>query len=204
MSVVVRNNILNLLFISMVIACTADEFCAEPTESVATLKFYSRVGRILSDTTVKGFSAIGINASDSLLYDSVDISAINLPFSASDTSVAFLLTFSIPDTLFVTDTIDTDTLKNIPVGKMIAQHMRTGKSSLADSIIVDTIPFYYYKYDTISFNYSPVLFFISQSCGYTYQYDVGSVHSTNNVIDTILISSGTITTNGNENFKILF
>ncbi len=188
----------------MAIACATDDFCAEPTESVASLKFYSRVGRILSDTTVKGFSAMGINEYDSLLYDSIDISGFYLPLSASDTFCSFLLTFSIPDTLFITDTIDTDTLKFTSTGMIMTQYRLTQLSNLADSIIIDTIPFYYYKYDTITFNYSPVLFFISQSCGFTYQYEVGSVQSTNNVIDTILISSGTITTNGNENFKVLF
>lgn len=199
-----RRKILISLIISTLIGCTTSDFCSEPTESVATLKFYSRVGRILSDTTVKGFSAMGMNTSDSLLYDSIDVSAFYLPLSASDTSCSFLLTFSIPDTLFITDTIDTDTLTNNPAGRINTQYRLTTKSNHADSIIVDTIPFYYYKYDTITLNYSPVLFYISQSCGFTYHYNVGSIQATGNVIDTILITSGTINTNGNENFKVLF
>lgn len=74
---------------------------------------------------------------------------------------------------------------------------------LTDSVIIDTIPYYYYEYDTISFYYLPVLYFISQSCGFTYHYQVDSVEFTNTIIDTVLINSDLITTKGNENFKVL-
>ena len=204
MRIVSRINVLILLIISTLSGCTTEEYCAEPTDSVATLKFYSRVGRILSDTTVKGFSAMGLNTNDSLIYDSVDISAFQLPLSAADTICSFVLTFSIPDTLFIADTITTDMMKYNTANNGLIPSRFSQHQNLADSIIIDTIPFYYYKYDTISLHYSPVLYFISQPCGFIYNYNVATIQSTTNVIDTILINSGSITTSGNENFKVLF
>lgn len=200
---VASKNILILLLFSLFIACSDDEFCAEPTESLAVLKFYSSNGINLNDTTVLGFSAIGINVYDSLLYDSINTGSFKLPYSATETSSSFILSFSIPDTLFLTDTIDTDSLLNTAIERSIVQNGMSRSMVLSDSVIIDTIPYYYYKYDTISFYYLPVLHFISQSCGFTYHYQIESVQSTKNIIDTILINSDLITTKGNENFKVL-
>lgn len=162
------------LLIILYTACASEEFCAEPTESQAIIKFYTRVGLILNDTSVTNFSARGMIDYDSLLYDSANVSSISLPFSSSSNSSSFILAFSIPDTLFV-----------------------------SDSGSIDTIPFAYYEYDTISFHYSNNLIFISQACGFTYHFHVDSFKSTRNIIDTILTSSGTVTTEEYENFKVL-
>lgn len=196
-------NILVTLVISLFITCTTDEFCAEPTESVANLKFYSRVGRLLNDTNVVGFSVSGIIEYDSLLYDSVSTNSIKLPFSASKTLSSFIFAFSIPDTLFIPDTINNDNEIIASMNDILAQNNPIIKSDLLDSITTDTIPYYYYMYDTVSFFYSHELYFISQSCGFTYHYKIDSLQSTNNVIDSIIINSGLITTSGNENFKVL-
>ena len=158
-----------LVIFSLIITCSKDEFCAEPTESTALCNFYTRSGSLLSDTTIHGFSVTGIVDYDSLLYDSASLRAFNLPFSARSDSCFFIMSFIIHDTLYVPD----------------------------------TVPIYYYEYDTLSFFYSPVLYYISKSCGFTYHYQVDSVETTNNIIDTIMINSGLITTKENENFKIL-
>ena len=203
MKLITSKNTVIILIISLFIACTTDEFCAEPTESLARLKFYSRVGSLLNDTTVPGFSVTGIIDYDSLLYDSVNTKSIDLPFSASANSSSFIMSFSIPDTLYVSDTIHTNTLLASINIKTWTHNNQKRVLEPVDTIVIDTIPNPYYLYDTISFFYSPVLYFISQACGFTYHYRVDSVQSTNNVIDTILINSDLITTKGNENFKVL-
>lgn len=192
-----------MLIIASFFACSTDEFCAEPTESLANLKFYSRLGRLLNDTTVLGFSAAGIFNPDSLLYDSVNTGSFDLPLSPSASSSVFVFSFSIPDTLYLTDTIHTES-QVLPTEWRDRMQLAPSEAMLpADSVIIDTIPYFYYKYDTVSFYYSKELYFISQSCGFTYHYLIDSVASTKNVIDTIVTNTGTITTSGNEDFKIL-
>jgi hypothetical protein len=167
----INKRIFFTLACSLIISCSADDFCEEPIESTAFLSFYTHVGGILNDTSVTGFSVTGLIDYDSLLYDSVSTSSFELPFSASSNSSSFILSFSIPDTLFLTDTTDT-----------ILWHS---------------------EFDTISFSYSPELYFISQPCGFTYHYMVDCVRYSKNIIDTITISSGLVTTKENENCKVL-
>lgn len=203
MRITTSKYIIILLTSFQIIACSKDEFCAEPTESLAYLRFYSKVGRLLTDTSVIGFTVTGIIDYDSLLYDSVNTSTFKLPLSAARTSSSFIMSFSIPDTLIVTDTIDTDTLLTATALKKLNHSGQLNNASQTDTVVIDTTIFYYYKYDTISIYYLPVLYFISQSCGFTYHYQVDSVQSTKNVIDTIITNSGLITTKDNENFKVL-
>jgi hypothetical protein len=203
MSIVIRRFILFFFAAHIIGACSTDEFCAEPTEALANLRFYNRVGRILHDTTVLGFSVSGLNISDSLLYDSVSASSFKLPFSATSQSISFILTFSIPDTLYLIDTVETGNQITKRFQENMIKTLAISKFALADSITIDTIPYFYYAYDTLSFFYTQLLQFISQSCGYIYNYQVDSVHSTTHVIDTVIINSANITTKGNENFKVL-
>jgi hypothetical protein len=133
----------------------------------------------------------------------VNTSTFELPLSASATSSSFILSFAIPDTVITTDTINTDTLEAATVLIKSNNIGFSPETGLADSVVIDTTIVYFYKFDTVSITYSPVLFFISQSCGFTYHYQVEDVHSTRNVIDTIIINSDLITTEDNENFKVL-
>src|SRR5690606_13610136 len=58
--------------------------------------------------------------------------------------------------------------------------------------------------DTINIMYSSHLFFISNDCGYTYNYNIESVSITNHYIDSIAISNKEITTEGNKKHIRLF
>lgn len=51
--------------------------------------------------------------------------------------------------------------------------------------------------DTIVFRYSRRLQFLSNACGYTYYYDINSVSTTNNIIDSFLITDRSVTSNVN-------
>lgn len=51
--------------------------------------------------------------------------------------------------------------------------------------------------DTIIFRYTRRLQFLSNACGYTYYYNINSVSTTNNIIDSFLITDRNVTSNVN-------
>ncbi len=55
------------------------------------------------------------------------------------------------------------------------------------------------KFDTITFYYQKSLKFLSNACGYTYFYNIDSVQSTHNIIDSIHILNASVTNNVNTN-----
>ena len=59
--------------------------------------------------------------------------------------------------------------------------------------------------DTITFSYTSFLHLISKECGYTYYYTLSELPVfTNNVIDSVSISKGFITTLNEENIRIYY
>lgn len=49
--------------------------------------------------------------------------------------------------------------------------------------------------DTITFFYSPVVHFISNSCGYNYYYNINNVKFTRNLFDSVAIVNSNVTNN---------
>ncbi len=59
--------------------------------------------------------------------------------------------------------------------------------------------------DTVSFNYTRQLDFLSNACGYTYFYNLLQISNTGHNIDSIVLENPGITTNVNvENIKVYF
>jgi hypothetical protein len=59
--------------------------------------------------------------------------------------------------------------------------------------------------DTITFSYTSFLHLISKECGYTYYYTLSEIPVfTNNAIDSVSITKGSITTLNEENIRIYY
>jgi len=59
--------------------------------------------------------------------------------------------------------------------------------------------------DTITFYYSKSLQFLSTACGYTYFYNLKSVHTTNNSIDSVVITTYDVNSDASkEHLKIYY
>lgn len=58
--------------------------------------------------------------------------------------------------------------------------------------------------DTITFNYEIVPWFVSSACGVIYKYDMTSIETTHNFIDSVTCPLGTIDNANIENIKIYF
>ncbi|MBD5358223.1 MAG: hypothetical protein HDR88_14730 [Bacteroides sp.] len=62
----------------------------------------------------------------------------------------------------------------------------------------------YHIADTITFNYDIVPWFVSAACGAVYYYDMTSIETTHNIIDSVTCPLGTIDNSDIENLKIYF
>ena len=58
--------------------------------------------------------------------------------------------------------------------------------------------------DTITFHYTSFPYLVSKECGFTFYNNIESVHSTKNIIDTIIVRYSTVTTGNEENMRIFF
>ncbi|MBA3829151.1 MAG: hypothetical protein H0X33_09465 [Taibaiella sp.] len=80
-------------------------------------------------------------------------------------------------------------------------------SSVSDStvwtITPDTTLLSILPPDTLVFHYLRQLTFISNSCGYSYNYNIRQVNTTHNSIDSVIIVNASVTSNANvEHLKI--
>lgn len=83
-----------------------------------------------------------------------------------------------------------------------------GVSTLPFSLDPDTTTIQYIVYpnydetpnikDTLTVTYKSHLFFISNSCGFTYNYEIVDAHATFNVFDSISISEREVSTDGSK------
>lgn len=62
----------------------------------------------------------------------------------------------------------------------------------------------YHIADTITFNYNIVPWFVSSACGVVYNYEMTSIETTHNIIDSVICPLGTIDNANIENLKIYF
>ena len=122
---------------------------------------------------------------------SLNINTQHLPI---DTSTVFIDT-ALPSAVFIPLT----TTPN-KTGTIYPQQANFTISLSPDSTIckwavtTDTPNF---PYDTITFYYERKLQFISNACGYTYFYNIDSVHTTHLFIDSIHILNTSVTNNVN-------
>ncbi len=58
--------------------------------------------------------------------------------------------------------------------------------------------------DTITIDYEPYNHFISNSCGYTYYYNIKNVHSTNYWVDSVRINQADVTASAQQRHLILY
>jgi Family of unknown function (DUF6452) len=178
---------------AFVFACR-DDSCSESMVSNVNIHFYKN--KTTKDTAIYYLSVYGTGQSDSLIYDSSSmISNISLPIDHNNNQSEFILSFV---TFSGTDTIVDSTL-------------------VVDSIIPapepDTI--WKYKYsshlkniyenytETLNIGYKRELELITPECGFTYIFNLDSIGSTKNIIDSIYTRKATIERGSNEeNIKI--
>lgn len=58
--------------------------------------------------------------------------------------------------------------------------------------------------DTITFNYNPIPYFVSEECGAMYQYTIKNVSYTQHLIDSVVVTDSMITNVDIERIKIYF
>lgn len=68
--------------------------------------------------------------------------------------------------------------------------LNPGKDSTRYTFRVDTLST---TYDTITYYYTPLLHFISNSCGYNYYYTVNDVKFTRNLLDSMRLNDNNVT-----------
>ena len=119
---------------------------------------------------------------------------INTQHLTTDTSTIFVDT-ALPSAVFVPLTTTSNKTATI-----YPQEANFTISLSPDSVIcqwaftTDTPNFYY---DTLTFFYERKLQFISNACGYTYFYNIDSVHTTHHNVDSIHILNTSVTNNVN-------
>lgn len=60
-------------------------------------------------------------------------------------------------------------------------------------------------YDTITFFYTPIVHFISNSCGYNYYFTINNVKSTHNLFDSVALPNSSVTNDiGAKNVQLYF
>ena len=195
------------------ISCNPEEVCLEDTQALVNIGFYQLVNGIEKDTTLQGLSVRGKREPDSLLYDSLlNVSAVSVPLSQLDDHADFIFTFTLQDTIYVTN--------SIPVIDSIGTRQEPDTVFEADTFYVDfiTVPDtfwtdsvfilpeleYYPETDTVHFFYERSLNLISDECGFTHFFTLSDVISTENVIDHLTVTAPEIEISDEEHIKIFF
>lgn len=59
-------------------------------------------------------------------------------------------------------------------------------------------------YDTLTLRYVPSLRFISNSCGYTYYYEIASISGTRNVTDSVVLNNKNVNNEGSVRHVLIY
>ena len=185
-----------LLISSIFISCENDETCNDPVQPTVNIGFYTYQEGTEIDQSFDGFTAQGIDADTLFLYDQEnDIHEISLPLSPLADASAFILTFTLPDTNYVQN--------SIPVIDSIILEPEPD-TLWVDSVFIDTIPYTYELSDTITFYYERELVMLSKECGFTYFFDIHDIEMTFHVIKSYAILEPEIVITDEESVKFYF
>ena len=97
-----KNSLIPLFSLILLLSCNTQDICDEYDESFLIARFRTLVSGEITDTTLQGFSVFGIREGwvDRLLYDSVSLNRIALPFDPNnDYSRSVIFTEEKRDTL---------------------------------------------------------------------------------------------------------
>ena len=119
---------------------------------------------------------------------------IHCVHKTTDTGTVFVDT-ALPATLFAAFT---DSGTQYIIYRNQTANFTISLSSASDSckwgITTDTL---HRNFDTLTFFYQRKLQFISNACGYSYFYNLDSVHTTKKIIDSVHITNANVTNNVN-------
>jgi len=76
----------------LVNSCTGDNACKQSRDVYLVVSFRTTFPKTEHDTTLPDLSVYGLSHSDSLLYDSANVSKVSLPLNPSSDSTGFVLT----------------------------------------------------------------------------------------------------------------
>ena len=92
--------LISVLF--LMVSCVTQEVCNDNSQSELVARFKTVISEAVSDTTISGVTLYGIREGkpDSLLYDSSDISSVELPLDPHHTYSRFVMKINeLSDTL---------------------------------------------------------------------------------------------------------
>ncbi|MBN1144030.1 MAG: hypothetical protein JXA72_06390 [Bacteroidales bacterium] len=135
-------------------ACGEEQECTESIVPKSTIGFYTLSENKITSAVIKDLSVYGL-ARDSMLYDTVDKSAITLPLSQTQDNCLFV--------------------------------MKIGT-----------------EYDTLRFNYTRDLDFVSKECGFTMRCTIYKFEFTTHLIDSAQIIYPYVHTTETENIRLFF
>jgi hypothetical protein len=165
----------------------------EPMTTHLNIHFYKN--RTNKDSAIYHLLAYGIDHGDSLIYDTNLISFIKLPLDQNNDQSRFILTMTaFVDTVHILDsTLVIDSIITEPTPDTIWKFKY--------SFIVNNI-FETYN-ETLTVGYNREIELVNPECGFSCNFRVDSIWSTNNIIDSIYIRKATLERGSDEeNIKI--
>ncbi len=98
------------------------------------------------------------------------------------------------------------------IGSGMEEYIYEDKASASNTTLplnpgASSVSFYVSVNDTtdiVTFNYSSEPYMYSKECGYTWFYDIMSVSSTNNIIDSVSVTKDKATISDEENIRIYY
>jgi hypothetical protein len=184
-----------LIISTAIIYCCKDEVCTQNLISEVNIKFYDSASHTKAIDTLFLY---GMGHSDSMLYDSAPkVSSVLLPLDQNTDLSRFILDFEIitSKTIIYDSIAEIDSIIPSPIPDTVFKYKHTQKTLYTTKTFIDTL----------TFNYSRQIKMISPECGFITFFELDTILSSNNLIDSILIKTPSIDNNyDDENIKIYF